>query len=193
MLTRKRRIVGLGILVAGFCAAIPYQRRARDSQPAGLNETVASSLRLSDQPLQLSMAARSPVDADSPIQGLEDQHRIRPLRIEAHRDQTQPASAPRGQGPVLPNIDDRFPVSGRPVVPSSTVSLRITPIDDELPLIAPAQRRSHRVRDGDTLALLAEHYLGHAERADEIYQLNRQRLSSAELLPLGTVLEIPTN
>ena len=51
----------------------------------------------------------------------------------------------------------------------------------------------HKVVDGDTLATLAERYLGCADRAAEIYQLNRDRLLSPELLPIGVELRIPVS
>jgi nucleoid-associated protein YgaU len=59
---------------------------------------------------------------------------------------------------------------------------------------SPAQEdgpRKHRVRDGDTLASLAERFLGDAKRADELLAANRERISDPELLPIGVELVIP--
>lgn len=50
----------------------------------------------------------------------------------------------------------------------------------------------HVVSDGDTLGELAERYLGDAARAEEIYDLNRDRLTNPDLLPIGMVLRTPT-
>jgi hypothetical protein len=50
---------------------------------------------------------------------------------------------------------------------------------------------SHVVSDGDTLERLAERYLGAASRAGELFELNRDRLTSPELLPIGLVLKTP--
>lgn len=50
---------------------------------------------------------------------------------------------------------------------------------------------THIVTDGDTLARLAERYLGDSARAQEIYNLNTDRLDSPELLPIGVVLRVP--
>ncbi|MGL4514331.1 MAG: LysM peptidoglycan-binding domain-containing protein [Lacipirellulaceae bacterium] len=50
---------------------------------------------------------------------------------------------------------------------------------------------THVVTDGDTLARLAERYLGDAARAGELFELNRDRLTSPELLPIGLVLKTP--
>ena len=51
--------------------------------------------------------------------------------------------------------------------------------------------RRHRIVDGDTLSGLAVKYLGSADRYRDIYEFNRDILSSPELLPIGTELKIP--
>jgi LysM repeat protein len=49
----------------------------------------------------------------------------------------------------------------------------------------------HTVADGDTLSKLAAQYLGRSEAYLEIYELNRDVLTSPDLLPIGAVLKIP--
>lgn len=49
----------------------------------------------------------------------------------------------------------------------------------------------HIVTDGDTLALLAERYLGDASRARELFELNTDRLEEPDVLPIGLVLRTP--
>lgn len=51
--------------------------------------------------------------------------------------------------------------------------------------------RTHVVRDGDTLFKLAERYYGDGNRYLAIYEANRERLPSAEILPIGAKLTIP--
>jgi hypothetical protein len=51
--------------------------------------------------------------------------------------------------------------------------------------------RRHVIRDGDTLAGLAERYLGDPARQNEILALNREALRASDVLPIGTVLRIP--
>lgn len=51
--------------------------------------------------------------------------------------------------------------------------------------------RIHRIVDGDTLASLAERYLGSADRQREIYEANRDVLSDPNALPIGLELKIP--
>jgi nucleoid-associated protein YgaU len=56
---------------------------------------------------------------------------------------------------------------------------------------APGRARTHKIVDGDTLAALAEKYLGNPNRHLEIYEANRDRLPAPELLPIGVELTIP--
>jgi hypothetical protein len=51
--------------------------------------------------------------------------------------------------------------------------------------------RTHIVIDGDSLERLASRYLSDPQRGREIYELNRDKLSSPELLPIGVELKIP--
>jgi nucleoid-associated protein YgaU len=51
--------------------------------------------------------------------------------------------------------------------------------------------RTHRVLDGDTLASLAERFLGDAQRSGEILEANRALVANPELLPIGAELVIP--
>ncbi len=62
-----------------------------------------------------------------------------------------------------------------------------------LPMAAPpdASAHTHTVVDGDTLASLAERYLGSCSRAGELFQANRDVLSDPELLPIGVELKLP--
>jgi hypothetical protein len=51
--------------------------------------------------------------------------------------------------------------------------------------------RTHVLVDGDSLALLADRYLDDPELADEIFRLNRDVLTSPDVLPIGVELRIP--
>ena len=52
--------------------------------------------------------------------------------------------------------------------------------------------RTHKIVDGDTLADLAERYLGDADRYLEIYEANRDLLPSPGVLPIGVEIRLPT-
>jgi phage tail protein X len=51
--------------------------------------------------------------------------------------------------------------------------------------------RTHKIVDGDTLAKLAQRFLGSADRAREIYEANKYLLPGPEILPIGVELTIP--
>jgi hypothetical protein len=55
------------------------------------------------------------------------------------------------------------------------------------------QPRLHVVVDGDSLARLAGRYLDDPQRANEIFELNRNLLSDPELLPIGAEIAIPAS
>ncbi len=59
-------------------------------------------------------------------------------------------------------------------------------VDSEGPFIR------HKIKDGDTLAGLAEKFLGNPARSDEIYQINGELLRFGPgVLPIGEELLIP--
>ncbi|MCR4415838.1 MAG: LysM peptidoglycan-binding domain-containing protein, partial [Thermoguttaceae bacterium] len=60
-----------------------------------------------------------------------------------------------------------------------------------VPGAGPGAARIHKIADGDTLAGLAERYLGDPSRAGEIYRANRDVLASPDALPIGRELKIP--
>jgi nucleoid-associated protein YgaU len=68
-----------------------------------------------------------------------------------------------------------------------------TSIAMDLPQDGPLKRpvATHKIIDGDTLANLAERYLGSPEHSLAIYEANRDVLPSPEVLPIGTELKIP--
>jgi nucleoid-associated protein YgaU len=55
----------------------------------------------------------------------------------------------------------------------------------------PPQPVFHKIADGDTLASLAQRYLGSKDRYLEIFEANRDVLHSPDLLPIGVQLKIP--
>lgn len=79
-----------------------------------------------------------------------------------------------------------------PGVPPSGNSRWGISMGQVLPETAPSPpRQVHTVVDGDTLADLADRYLGSKERAWAIFEANRDVLSSPQVLPIGVDLKIP--
>lgn len=75
-----------------------------------------------------------------------------------------------------------FPIS-RPAGPIGTGLAR--------PQSGQSPSRTHKIVDGDTLSGLAQRYLGSDARYLEIFESNREVLSTPDLLPIGVVLRIP--
>jgi phage tail protein X len=87
-----------------------------------------------------------------------------------------------------PSLAPDYPETERPASSrwgmSMDMMLPVTTSTDET-------AHTHKVVDGDTLAALAERYLGSAARAEEIYQANRDVLRNPRLLPIGVELKLP--
>jgi phage tail protein X len=87
-----------------------------------------------------------------------------------------------------PSLAPDYPETERPASSRWGVSM-----DMMLPVTTSAEdeAHTHTVVDGDTLAALAERYLGSSARAEEIYQANRDVLRDPKLLPIGVELKLP--
>jgi nucleoid-associated protein YgaU len=95
--------------------------------------------------------------------------------------------SPLGPAEPVPNLPPRYPV--RAQVNSASWGVPIS----AMPKVARSADgpKSHKIVDGDTLGNLAARYLGSANRANEIFEANRDVLSDPELLTIGVELHIP--
>ena len=187
MLSHKRWIVGLGILVAGCCAAMPFQRRAID----GAAHHQEPSVPFTTEPqLQLAGETSRAAPGGSPARGISDLNRIQPpqppvpVTVSRHPDPVQP----------VPSIEDRYPPgAGNPRLPPAALPGQPPEAlaTGQAALSGAGGDSYHRIQDGDTLRILAERYLGDAGQEKAIYDLNRSILDSPDLLPLGQWLRIP--
>lgn len=56
----------------------------------------------------------------------------------------------------------------------------------------PGRARSHKVREGESLASVARRYYGEGpSRVSFLYRSNRDRLRAPDHVPIGTVLRVP--
>lgn len=78
------------------------------------------------------------------------------------------------------------PASSMPALTDHQVSPPPWPAPEET-----QEPRTHIVADGDSLERLGSRYLSDPRRGREIYELNRDKLSSPDLLPIGVELKIP--
>jgi len=164
------------VMLLGTGLALFFRRPAAE---ADLPIPVPSDpLVLRKQPDPRTFAVANPSSAASPS-----------------RPQTGVPAEPRRLSPTIvtpadqpvppPELPKTYPNDGQPASTRWGTSL-----SEMLPESASAPP-THKVIDGDSLALLAERYLGSANRAMEIYEANRNVLSRPEILPIGAELKIP--
>ncbi len=161
--------IGLCVLLAGACAAMLF-RHDPIPPPAPDAAVLDAELLLrcrAEAPKPNPAGRRSTRRANY---GLQPATVVTP--IEAHEPP--------------PALAAEYPHSDRAVRPRFGASMEAT-----LASTADDAPGSHTIVDGDTLAGLAARYLGAADRAREIFELNRDVLSDFDLLPIGKELRIP--
>lgn len=120
-----------------------------------------------------STAPRETVVADNP-----------PRAAEASPDAplaSQPATAPVEQSGVVPKPET-----------SPTEQPKLAAGEAGHPAPNTQQPETYQVQPGDTLSGIAARYLGDASKYQELFEANRDKLSSPHKLPLGVVLTLPS-
>lgn len=84
----------------------------------------------------------------------------------------------------------QFATPGRTTTPGSTdaAAQPTTPTSKPAPA---ASRATYKVETGDTLTRIAKKILGDGKRWREIYELNRDKISSPDVVVVGTELKLP--
>jgi nucleoid-associated protein YgaU len=144
------------------------------------------------KPLQLTI--RRP---DTPLE-LAPQIDISPAAgwkmtaIEQAEAMGSPSALPTAPNPALENLapPPALPVSFHPTLPPAQPN-DWRPDTVMKPTVQPRPPRQYRIRDRDTLELIAERLLGNRQRASEIFEANRNVLSRPDLLPVGRTILLP--
>jgi nucleoid-associated protein YgaU len=179
----SRVLVAFGIVLAGLVAAWPF--RQYPSPPAIEQRPAATPMQLTirrpDVPLEL--APRIDV---SPAEGLHDE-----------QSSTDIPSKPPAVLPIAPNYalenlapPPTLPVAFHPSLPPSQPN-DWRPDAIVKPAVQPRPPRPYRIRDRDTLELIAERLLGDKHRANELFEANRNVLARPDLLPVGITIMLP--
>jgi nucleoid-associated protein YgaU len=179
----KRVILGVGIMLLGALAALPFRRDAApepalvaDASDNVLSLSQGVSLQMPGQQATVPLPARPnpPSPAEVPEEASQEDQTERSVQADVAA-LAKPPALPDQYRPLFKpmSVDDR---SGHVATPPA----------------APARpARRHTIHDGDTLESLAVRYLGDSQRASEILELNRQVLSDPQLLPIGVSILIP--
>jgi nucleoid-associated protein YgaU len=167
----------LAVLSVGVGAACLFLKVPPEAQPLGVGLTplvqvgesnrrplmeLQAGLHSSLAPLDKAFAAGVPAVDDTP------------------QRQTQKSPFETTLPPAWPQLAREYPRTRE----TANQGADVTP-----PLARPTM---HTVVDGDTLAKLAQRYLGSVDRQGELFEANRQLLADPELLPIGAVLRIPS-
>ena len=171
--------IALCVLLAGVCAAMLFRNDRSTPVPAQPNAEKQLLLRYRARTSgretpsgEIGRSARAAREAQRALT------RQRSVTVVTPSDRHEPP----------PSLAPDYPDSDRLASSRWGVSM-----DMMLPIAAPTDQTAstHTVVDGDTLAALAERYLGSATRAAEIYEANRDVLHDPNLLPIGAELKIP--
>jgi len=173
---RLRLVTTAAVMLLGLGLALFFRRPSTESDLPIPVQSDPLILRKQPDRRTFAVTESSPASSQSrslPVDAVEPQHLL--PTIVTPTDQPSP----------LPELPKSYPNNSLPVSTRWGTSL-----SEMLPETASAPP-THKVIDGDSLALLAERYLGSASRATEIYEANRNLLTHPEILPIGLELKIP--
>ncbi|QDV80102.1 LysM peptidoglycan-binding domain-containing protein [Botrimarina mediterranea] len=97
---------------------------------------------------------------------------------------------PYGARPRFDAASTGFDSDRNPLRYDASAGQSFDPIERQ-PAAASESFVQHIVTDGDTLASIADRYLGDSARSQELFELNRDRLQHPDVLPIGMVLKAP--
>lgn len=211
IVTSNRLVLATSVLVAGLVAAWPFRHPKPVPTAAMMSPGEPAERPLRRQEVRLEV---SPLAENSPAVGLEQLSlKLRKAKTALSEEPKPVAAAleslgsppPLGQmyESLLQPVDGSAPRAPSPYAASAgadAFAASLAPRDSLGRSAALEQRsaadlrpaiREHRIVDGDTLERLAERYLGDRLRAEEIFELNRDRLRDPNILPVGRRLRIP--
>ncbi len=176
-MSRDQKIgLALGILLVGAVAAFFY----RHEQPGDL--TLPELKTAAELDRQISERPRAPY--------LEPRLPQPPTPEPTITHDPFDQSTPAGLVPE-PIALQPLPAAGTQLASSSQRLGSATAPNDRTLTPDATTARKHTVQRGDTLSSIASQYLGSANRFDEIYEANRERLRDANDLRIGQELIIP--
>ncbi|MCG8586621.1 MAG: LysM peptidoglycan-binding domain-containing protein [Pirellulales bacterium] len=195
-LMTRLSVVGL-VLAVGIGSAMLFRKDKPEAVDGAHKSPDALLLRKSPSS---ASSPKATVVSDADRSSNKPPTEVSVLRRDTPGASTQPKTLPP------PEIENTF---ARPFVPSRSneAAKEPEPRDHEVlrPLPATSEDRDSRaesgdppgprvriVVDGDSLRSLAKRYLGDSDRYMEIYEANRDVLTSPDLLVIGMKLKIPT-
>ncbi len=188
----RNHVIGITVISAGVCGALPFRNESIDSPATPSPEVAQQQIDLLQdterqgismqnigpkQQLQLNLSVAAP----HALPTTEPELVSRPATLELSTTGHIQTAANSGSIEAPPKVANRF----EPLVTTRPASQEPQP-DNTLVIID----RLHRITDGDTLESLAERYLGDGTRWREILKQNETLLAGQDLLPIGEDLRI---
>lgn len=178
----KRLMLGLGIMVIGWCAALPFRRHETAN---AVTPSTPEDAWVLGQDVALQVPGQTAA-ADFP----RSSDRMRPTDDEPSEQTVVTAPEPELEQTTPPPLPDRYRPLFKPSGPEPAATGGV--ISPPAGPVGPVKRlRRHTIHDGDSLEGLATRYLGDPSRASEILAANRQILKDPDLLPIGAEIVIP--
>ncbi len=171
---RLRLLTAAAVMLAGLGLALFFRRPSAEADLAIPVQSDPLVLRKQPDPRTFAVGEPSAAASQSSPAAPREPRRLSPTIV-----------TPAEQPAPPPELPKSYPNSGQPASTRWGTSL-----SQMLPETASAPP-THKIIDGDTLASLAERYLGSASRAMEIYEANRNVLANPALLPIDVELKIP--
>ncbi len=171
---RIRLISAAAVMLVGLGLALCFRHPSAESDVPIPLQSDPLVLRKQPDPRTFAASESSPASSQ-PLPAAPGEPRRASPTIVTPSDRPAPP----------PELPKSYPTSSQPASTRWGTSL-----SEMLPETASAPP-THKIIDGDSLALLAERYLGSASRAMEIYEANRNVLAQPEILPIGAELKIP--
>ena len=168
------------VLAAGVGTSLLFRRDApRNELPEAGNPAAAIPLRAAAPRGPRPLPFELPEEGELPVAADIEEAKTTPVRTV---DTSATKSVVRRSPPPLEGVYQPALIEPTVVtVPTTTVP----------PTAEPRPQRTHRIVDGDSLAKLAQRYLGDRQRGPEIFAANSDVLDNPDILPLGKTLKIP--
>jgi len=201
----KKIALVAGVLIGGSLLAWQFRRPATSAEssgdfppPIGTTNDSAAQAVFAGRIDSAAQHAEQPADHDYGSPPVSPPTRSAATAAVAATAASERLAPQRSEESSVPDLPGSFasstPRSGGPADAKAGTSPSPT-IHDLRPADVSADsapERTHTIADGDTLARLAEKYLGSADRAAELFACNRDVLSDPDLLPIGAELRIPS-
>ncbi len=171
---RLRLLTAAAVLLVGLGMALFFRRPSAETDLAIPVQSDPLVLRKQPDPRTFAAGDPSTGGPQAAPAAPQEPRRLSPTIV-----------TPTNQPAPPPELPKSYPDNTQPANPrwGNSLSLMFPETVSAPP--------THKIIDGDTLASLAERYLGSASRAMEIYEANRSVLANPEELTIGVELKIP--